>query len=321
MNISAQNPPDSRSGGAEYERPEWPGRLRSSLSRSPGTSVVACWCTVPSDGLLFTVMTVTVDTGNVQQEPNEWSIDELAGASGVPTRTIREYRTLGVLPAPERRGRVGVYGDRHLDRLALIGRLQARGYSLAGIRDLLDAWAQGGSLASVLHADGEGPSTLDEAPVSMTVEQLGQVVAGLAEPGHLVAAERAGLIVRDGDRIAVRSPALLRVVAEAVTAGVPIDEALDVAGRFRDGARVQAMAVVGAFVERVWDGDGSTDATQQLAQRGRFLLAQAAASVLTDELGRALIAAGDTSEGRGLDELAEQIRVGAVFDRPEEEQA
>lgn len=262
-------------------------------------------------------MTVTVDTGKVQGGVAEWSIDELSAASGVPTRTIRDYRTLGVLPAPERRGRVGVYGDAHVERLALIGRLQARGYSLAGIRDLLDAWAQGASLASVLRVDGEGPSTLDEAPVSMTVDELGEVVVGLGEPKPLAAAADAGLIVADGERFAVRSPALLRVVAEAVAGGVPLGEAIEVAGRFRDGAREQAAAVVEVVVDRVWKNGGNTEATRQLARRGRFLLAQAAASVLTDELGRALLAAAGTPAGRGLDELADQIRVGAVLGRPE----
>ena len=42
-----------------------------------------------------------------------------------------------LLPPPERQGRVGLYGDRHVQRLQLISRLQRRGYSLAGIRDLL----------------------------------------------------------------------------------------------------------------------------------------------------------------------------------------
>jgi len=263
-------------------------------------------------------MTVTVNTGKVQGQPNEWAIDELAAISGVPTRTIREYQTLGILPAPERRGRVGVYGESHRERLTLIGRLQSRGYSLAGIRDLLDAWAQGASLASVLHVGGESPSTLDEAPVSMTAAQLSEVLAGLAEPSQLMAAEQAELIVADGQRFAVRSPALLRVTAEAVAAGVPLDEALELAARFRDGARVQATAIVEAVIERVWNDGENSEVTQKLAQRGRFLLAQAAASVLTDELGRALIAAGATSAGRGLDELADQIRVGAVIVRPEE---
>ena len=299
-------------------RAAWPGSSRSSPSRSSGALLEGCWLTPPPGKVVFTVMTVTVNTGNVQREPNEWAIDELAAVAGVPTRTIRDYRTLGILPAPKRRGRVGIYGDSHRDRLTLIGRLQSRGYSLAGIRDLLDAWAQGASLASVLHVGGESPSTLDEAPVSMTAAQLSEVLAVLADPSQLVAAEQAELIVADGERFAVRSPALLRAVAEAVAAGVPPDEALDMATRFRDGARVQATAIVESVIERIWNNGENREATQHLARRGRFFLAQAAASVLTDELGRALIAAGATSAGRGLDELADQIRVGAVIGRLED---
>jgi len=48
-------------------------------------------------------------------------VDQLAARAGLPVRTIREYQTTGLLPGPERRGRVGIYGPTHLARLALIG--------------------------------------------------------------------------------------------------------------------------------------------------------------------------------------------------------
>jgi DNA-binding transcriptional MerR regulator len=69
----------------------------------------------------------------------EMLIDELAGRAAVPVRTIREYQTVGLLPPPEKRGRVAYYRAAHLMRLQLIARLQARGYSLAAIRDLVDS--------------------------------------------------------------------------------------------------------------------------------------------------------------------------------------
>ncbi|MEP6624245.1 MAG: helix-turn-helix domain-containing protein, partial [Acidimicrobiia bacterium] len=78
-------------------------------------------------------MTVTVNTVNVQPP---WTIDELARVAELPSRTIREYQTVGVLMPPKRDGRRGLYDVEHRRRLALIARLQARGYSLAGIRDL-----------------------------------------------------------------------------------------------------------------------------------------------------------------------------------------
>ena len=54
----------------------------------------------------------------------ELTVDELATRAGLPVRTIREYQTMGLLPSPERRGRVGIYRTAHLARLQLIGRLQ-----------------------------------------------------------------------------------------------------------------------------------------------------------------------------------------------------
>src|SRR5215467_10694666 len=66
------------------------------------------------------------------------TIDDLARQAQLPVRTIREYHTMRLLPPPERRGRVGYYGPGHAHRLELITRLQGRGYSLAGISDMLN---------------------------------------------------------------------------------------------------------------------------------------------------------------------------------------
>ncbi|HYX43705.1 MAG TPA: MerR family transcriptional regulator, partial [Acidimicrobiales bacterium] len=65
------------------------------------------------------------------------TIDELARAAGVTTRSIRAYQTAGLLPHPRLVGRVGRYDDGHLARLRYIGHLQDRGFSQAAIRDLL----------------------------------------------------------------------------------------------------------------------------------------------------------------------------------------
>ena len=87
-------------------------------------------------------MTSAAETG----EP--LTIDDLARRVQLPVRTIREYHTMRLLPPPERQGRLGLYGDRHVQRLRLITRLQRRGYSLAGIRDLLGAWESGTDLVT-----------------------------------------------------------------------------------------------------------------------------------------------------------------------------
>jgi DNA-binding transcriptional MerR regulator len=82
------------------------------------------------------------------------TIDELASASGTTTRRVRSLQTLGLLPHPELRGRTGLYGPAHQDRLATILRLQEQGFSLESLGILFAALDGGRSLADVLGVDG-----------------------------------------------------------------------------------------------------------------------------------------------------------------------
>ena len=106
---------------------------------------------------------MTAAPGSAAGTAEPLTIDELARQVALPVRTIREYHTMRLLPPPERRGRVGLYGPRHVQRLELITRLQRRGYSLAGIRDLLGAWESGSDLTTLLGVGG-GQAPLDETP-------------------------------------------------------------------------------------------------------------------------------------------------------------
>ena len=66
-----------------------------------------------------------------------WTVDELAALVGSTVRTIRYYATLGILPPPERRGRMAYYDDRHRARLELVQTMQDQGLSLSAIEQHL----------------------------------------------------------------------------------------------------------------------------------------------------------------------------------------
>ena len=101
------------------------------------------------------------------------TIDELAARTGVASRTIHEYQSVGVLRPPQKVGTVGRYDDDHVRRLDAVAQLQQRGYSLAGIRDLFDAWESGRSLTAVLGVDAAAvASSVDERPAVFSAEQL-----------------------------------------------------------------------------------------------------------------------------------------------------
>jgi len=66
------------------------------------------------------------------------TIDELASAAATSVRTARYYASLGLLPPPQRRGRLAFYDERHLAALQLVRALQDHGFSLAEIQDYLE---------------------------------------------------------------------------------------------------------------------------------------------------------------------------------------
>ena len=96
-------------------------------------------------------------------------IEDAARAAGLTTRNVRAYQSFGLMPPPHLQGRVGRYGPEHLARLRAVRRLQAQGFSLAGIRALFDAHARGLSLAALVGAE---PSALEDAPAPGTPGSL-----------------------------------------------------------------------------------------------------------------------------------------------------
>ena len=256
-------------------------------------------------------MTSAAETGETL------TIDDLARQVQLPVRTIREYHTMRLLPPPERRGRLGLYGDRHVQRLRLISRLQRRGYSLAGIRDLLVAWERGTDLVTVLGVDGS-QAALDETPLRLTrAELLDRLPALDAEA--LGRASQSGLIRPHGDdHFLVRSPALLGLVADGVHLGVPLADMLTFTETLREDLAALADKLAGLIVTRVWEpvsASGRASELPDLFRRGRLLILQGAASMLADRLADAL--AGRAATARHGDQLLaalDEIRVGAVAD-------
>jgi len=249
----------------------------------------------------------------------DMTIDELARQAELPVRTIREYHTVRLLPPPERRGRVGYYGPGHVHRLELIARLQRRGYSLAGIRDLLQAWAAGADLTSLLGIEpGQAPGApLDEMPLRLTRDELLARVPALSGSA-LGRAREAGLIQSDGDDVRVRSPALLVFVADGIAAGVPVSDMLNLAGTLRRQLSSLAEIIADLIADRLLpalQAGQSPGELVPLLQRGRLLLIQGSASLLADSIGAALLRRSAGSDGgAALRAAIEQIRVGAVAD-------
>lgn len=165
-------------------------------------------------------------------------------------RTIRAYQDRGLLPRPERRGRSNVYGDTHLARLRQIADLLDRGYTLASIKELLEAWDAGRGLGGVLGlvAEVDGPWTDEEAD-RISRAELDARFGGRPDEDAVREAIELGVLERIPDReteeYLVPSPQELAVAAELHAAGVPLAA---ITGHLRE-LRGQVEHIAARFLE------------------------------------------------------------------------
>jgi DNA-binding transcriptional MerR regulator len=237
-------------------------------------------------------------------------VEELSARTGAPVRTIREYQTWQILHPPTRVGRLGFYDESHVRRLEGITRLQERGYSIAAIRDLFEAWEHGAGLRDVLGVDDAIGLPADEAPIAVSPAQLAELLPALAgSKGLLARACTIGLFVEDGDGYVARSPALVQLVADAIGAGATPTAALDLAH-----AVVAAAGQVGEAAATTVAAGTEIDDLEALVRRGRVLLARAVATHTIDQVGRHLAAHGETSPE--LRDLIADVRIGTIATPP-----
>ncbi|MEU0003955.1 MerR family transcriptional regulator [Streptomyces sp. NPDC006314] len=157
---------------------------------------------------------------------NTYRIEDLAHRTRTTVRTIRAYQDRGLLPRPERQGRANLYSQAHVTRLQQIAHLLDRGYTLASIKELLDAWDTGRGLGGVLGlvTEVEGPWT-DEQPDRLTRAELNARFGGVPDEDAVAEAIELGVLERvdgDPDTFLVPSPQELSVAAELHAAGVPL---------------------------------------------------------------------------------------------------
>lgn len=185
-----------------------------------------------------------------QSAQPEYRIEDLARLSGATVRTIRAYQDRGLLPRPERRGRANVYGDAHLARLRRIADLLDRGYTLASIKELMEAWDTGRGLGGVLGlvAEVHGPWT-DEEAARISRAELDARFGGTPDEEAIREAVELGVLERIPDReteeYLVPSPQELAVAAELYAAGVPLTA---ITGHLRE-LRGQVEHIASRFLE------------------------------------------------------------------------
>ncbi len=187
----------------------------------------------------------------------EYSVSELAQAAGLSIDTIRYYQSMGLLAAPERRGRRAVYSAAHLERLRLIRSLAGRGLSLKLVGVLLDRGSSESGDRELLAAIEE---QADEPSYS------GRELAECAGIPHslLVSVEKSGLVEGQEDEAGRRlySEADLHAAHGALKLlayGFPLTKLLALAVRHDRAVRKSVDEAIDLFDDYVRKGSGGQD--------------------------------------------------------------
>jgi len=176
-----------------------------------------------------------------------YRVDELAARCGVSVDTVRFYQTRGLLPPPDREGRIAWYSDEHLERLRRIRDLKRKGFTLGSIRRLLAGELDAADEALVAAVVGGEAASEDDALLSRE-ELAGRIgvppdVIAVVEQENLIEPRVVGGVLRytAADVEAARAGLAL------LEAGVPLPELLALARAYDAAARATAERAVDLF--------------------------------------------------------------------------
>lgn len=156
----------------------------------------------------------------------EYRIEELARLAGSTTRNIRVYRDRGLLHPPLRVGRIVLFNDTHLTRLRLITSMLDRGYTIAHVHEMLNAWEQGKDIGDVLGLENAiAGSWATEKSERMPVARARELVDDDAAFDRLC---DNGLIKLAGEDAIILRPKLIEAFNDIRRYGIGIDTLIDV---------------------------------------------------------------------------------------------
>jgi DNA-binding transcriptional MerR regulator len=180
-----------------------------------------------------------------------YRVEQLATACEVSVDTVRYYQARGLLPQPEKEGRVAWYREEHADRIRQIRGLQRQGLTLAAIRRVIDGElgpADTGLAAAVAAERGEA--------VDGELMSLEAFASASGVPASLIqAVEREGIRIGnevDGQtRYTPDDIELVRTALRLLEFGLPLGDLLSLARDADEAMRGLADRAVELFDEHV----------------------------------------------------------------------
>jgi DNA-binding transcriptional MerR regulator len=177
------------------------------------------------------------------------TIDELARRVDMTARNIREWQTNGLVPPPQRRGRIGIYGDDHISHIERIKSLRAQGFPLDIIRQILDQSGESAPEIRRMASEVLGPANLTG---SMEMKRVDLAEQFGADAEHHLA--DCGLIdVVDDELLVITDTRTFDYVEQLVAAGLPLDKVARSLTHMTDHQIASMQEFVDLYRDEIWE--------------------------------------------------------------------
>jgi DNA-binding transcriptional MerR regulator len=180
-----------------------------------------------------------------------YRVEQLATACEVSVDTVRYYQARGLLPQPDKEGRVAWYREEHADRIRQIRALQRQGLTLAAIRRVVDGELGPADTGLAAAVAAERVEAIDGELMSLEA-----FASASGVPASLIqAVEREGIrIGNEVDGETGYTPSDIEVVRTALRLlefGLPLGDLLALARDADEAMRGLADRAVELFDEHV----------------------------------------------------------------------
>jgi DNA-binding transcriptional MerR regulator len=164
-------------------------------------------------------------------------------------RNIREWQTNGLVPPPQRRGRIGIYCDDHIAHIERIKSLRTQGFPLDIIRKILDQSGDSAPAVRRMASELLGPANLTGS-LEMKRADLARQFGAEAERYFI----DCGLIeIVDDELLVITDTATFDYVEKLSAVGLPLDKVGRALTHMTDHQIASMQPLVELYRDEVWE--------------------------------------------------------------------
>lgn len=179
----------------------------------------------------------------------DMTIDELARRVDMTARNIREWQTNGLVPPPQRRGRIGIYNDGHISHIQRIKSLRLQGFPLDVIRRILE---QSGESAPEIRRLATGVLSPANPTGSMEMKRV-ELAERFGDDAERYLADCGLIDLVDEELLVITDTRTFDYVEKLVATGLPLDKVAGALAHMTDHQMASMQAFVDLYRDEVWE--------------------------------------------------------------------